>query len=134
MRTGSGPKLITLFAAALCGGVINAQAASSPEPGGTPDDAALALTKPDEYAWKLFLFINRQAAQDKPGLPDPSKATVQQYDSDKDTIWESWALASGVNVVAESGKRGLSESCARTPGLGRPKARPGGGENTISRF
>jgi hypothetical protein len=88
----------------LLGGIVQAQSPNSQEPGGTPDDTVMALTKPDEFAWKLFLFINRQAAQDKAGLPAPDKSSVRDYDPDKDTVWESWALASGVNVVTETGK------------------------------
>jgi hypothetical protein len=64
-------------------------------PGGRPEDATLAQTNPDEYAWKLFLAINRQALAGKRGVPDPSKPTVGAYEDDKSVIWETWALSSG---------------------------------------
>lgn len=65
------------------------------EPGGTAADTALAIQNPDEYAWKLFLFLNRQALPGKAGVADPGKADIRSYDPDKDVVWESWALATG---------------------------------------
>jgi hypothetical protein len=50
------------------------------EPGGTAGDALLAVTNPDEYAWKLFLFINQQAKSGSAGLPDPGKPDLKSYD------------------------------------------------------
>jgi hypothetical protein len=85
------------LAIALLVGCSSAKAGESPLsplPGGTPEDADLAINHPDDYAWKLFLGINRQAAAGKPGEPDPGK-TITQYDDDKPVVWESWALASG---------------------------------------
>src|ERR1044071_4638864 len=37
------------------------QAQAQTIPGGRPEDATMAATKPDEYAWQLFLALNRQA-------------------------------------------------------------------------
>jgi hypothetical protein len=64
------------------------------EPGGTIKAAGMAATEPDEYAWRLFLFINRQAKAECAGVADPKKKTIRDYDPDTDVVWESWALAS----------------------------------------
>lgn len=77
--------------------------AQSSEPGGLPDDAVLAIRNPDEYAWRLFLYISRQALQGQAGVPDPSKTNIIQYDDDKDVVWESWALASGLDLDFSAG-------------------------------
>jgi hypothetical protein len=74
-------------------------------PGGRPEDAALAQTDPDEYAWKLFLAINRQALSGKRGQPDPNKPNIRQYDDDMPVIWETWALSSG----GRTGKKPLPQ-------------------------
>ena len=70
-------------------------AGTDAEPGGSPDDVKMALHEPFEYAWKLFLFINRQALPGTAGTPDASKPTVKEYDDDKPVVWETWANASG---------------------------------------
>jgi hypothetical protein len=64
------------------------------EPGGTAESARLVTQDPDEFAWQLFLFINRQAELGKAGVPDAAKRTVTDYDDNKDVVWETWALAS----------------------------------------
>ena len=64
------------------------------EPGGDAESARLAIQESDEYAWKLFLWINRQGQSGIAGQADPSKASVLEYDEDKDVVWENWALAS----------------------------------------
>src|SRR5690242_7582827 len=64
------------------------------EPGGTAEAARLAAQEPDEYAWRLFLFINRQALPGLAGAVDPRKASVRDYDDDRDVVWQSWALVS----------------------------------------
>ncbi len=74
--------------------------ARTDEPGGTPADAALAKSNPDEYAWQLFFFLNRQAETDvgfHAGKIDSSKADLNSYDDDKDVVWESWALANEID-------------------------------------
>jgi hypothetical protein len=63
-------------------------------PGGSPEDIALAASDPDEYAWRLFFYINRQAQPGSAGLADPGK-TIRQYDPDQPVVWETWALISG---------------------------------------
>lgn len=65
------------------------------EPGGRPEDIALAASNPDEYAWRLFLFMNRQAAPKTAGVADASKSDIKQYDPDRPVVWETWAFASG---------------------------------------
>ena len=47
------------------------------EPGGAASDASLALSDPDEYAWNLFFFINRQALPGFAGVADGSKSITQ---------------------------------------------------------
>jgi hypothetical protein len=63
-------------------------------PGGRSEDVSLAINNPDEYAWRLFLAINRQAANGKIGEPDP-KFPITRYTDDSPVVWETWALASG---------------------------------------
>lgn len=63
-------------------------------PGGRPEDALLAKSNPDEYAWKLFLALNRQAQPNSRGVADPYKP-FNGYDLDKPVVWETWARASG---------------------------------------
>jgi hypothetical protein len=64
------------------------------EPGGTGADAYLAVNDPDEYAWQLFFFLNRQAQIGSAGIPDPWKK-FGELDTDTPVVWETWALASG---------------------------------------
>lgn len=66
------------------------------EPGGTPADAVAASQHPDEYAWQLFLFLNRQAKTGFAGVPDETKNTIRDYDDDKSVVWETWGLSSGL--------------------------------------
>jgi hypothetical protein len=68
------------------------------EPGGTPSDATMAAQNPDEYAWQLFFFLNRQAKQGSAGEADPSKTSVRNYDDDRSVVWETWGLASGLDI------------------------------------
>ena len=70
------------------------------EPGGLPQDVDLATNNPDEYAWQLFLFINRQAASGTAGVADPNR-TIREYSDDADVVWETWALASGQGDTQE---------------------------------
>jgi hypothetical protein len=74
------------------------------EPGGTPADAALAQGNPDQYAWQLFAYLNRQAETGVAGVADRTKAPFHE-DDDTDTVWESWALASS----SDNGFDNLSE-------------------------
>src|SRR5258705_294191 len=57
-------------------------------PGGRPEDTKMAQDNPDEYAWRLFLGINRQALSGRRGVPDPNR-TIRDYDDDKPVIWET---------------------------------------------
>lgn len=63
------------------------------EPGGTPEATDKAIHQAHQYAWELFSFINRQALAGSPGVADPSKANLTQYDTNSDVVWESWALS-----------------------------------------
>ncbi|HXQ11017.1 MAG TPA: hypothetical protein VN805_08485 [Caulobacteraceae bacterium] len=91
------PAVLTLAAAVVWfvtrPGAV-APAAATREPGGEPSDVATALGDPDEYAWRLFFFINRQAAPGAAGVADPGRS-IRQYDPDEPVVWETWALASG---------------------------------------
>lgn len=71
------------------------------EPGGTPQATMDALNKSDEYAWKLFFFLNHQAKQGIAGEPDASKTSIREYDADRAVVWETWALASGLDLVED---------------------------------
>ena len=87
------PCAIIIATFAFAQNLANAQPAIQ-EPGGRAVDADLAINNPDEYAWQLFLFINRQAVGGVAGVADPTKS-IQQYDADVPVVWETWALASG---------------------------------------
>jgi hypothetical protein len=109
------PKLLSLFVILLIAAVIlflyyrrnpnkpcQAQIISIPRPedpnvmpGGRAEDIAMAQSDPDEYAWKLFLAMNRQALLGKRGVPDPNRPTIHEYEDDTPVIWETWALSSG---------------------------------------
>jgi hypothetical protein len=68
---------------------------SSPvEPGGTAEDTKLAYSNPDEYAWKLFFFLNRPAQSGRAGIADKSKK-FGDFSPETPLVWETWALASG---------------------------------------
>src|SRR5438477_7316842 len=90
------------------------------EPGGTKADSDLAQSNPDEYAWRLFFFLARQAQTGTAGFPDPSKHTFLQYSPDAADVWETWALASGVNNQSEVFKCKAVEPAAWDK-LPRPK-------------
>lgn len=64
------------------------------EPGGRPQDQALALTNPDEHAWQLFMFLNRPAKPGMAGVADDSKQFGNTA-AGLSMVWETWALASG---------------------------------------
>jgi hypothetical protein len=72
-----------------------AQAAGDALPGGRPSDTALAVNDPDEFAWRLFLALCRQALPGKAGEPGPAKPSIKEYDPDQPVVWETWALANG---------------------------------------
>jgi hypothetical protein len=92
------------------------------EPGGRPEDAQLATTNPDEYAWRLFLFINRQALAGAAGTADPSKNSIRDFDPDRDVVWESWALASG--LVTRSTPQGLTLVADKSEVFKTPATQP----------
>jgi hypothetical protein len=96
VTTRSNP---TRLLTALCVGafILGCQSCSGPrlkEPGGTAEDAKLALTNPDEYAWHLFFFLNHQAKSGIAGRPDETKM-FGQLDPEAPVVWETWGLASG---------------------------------------
>ncbi len=74
--------------------VDGGQAQAQTIPGGRPEDATMAATKPDEYAWQLFLALNRQALPGTRGVIDANKP-FKTYDPDKAVVWETWARGSG---------------------------------------
>jgi hypothetical protein len=55
-----------------------------------PQDSGMAITSPDEYAWRLFVALNWPALAGK-RASDPSK---RLGDAGR-TVWESWMLVSG---------------------------------------
>src|SRR5438270_7474387 len=76
----------------LCAGWSTAVSSDDEQlPGGRPEDVSLAINNPDEYAWRLFLAINRQAAVGRIGEPDP-KFPITKYTDDVPVVWETWAL------------------------------------------
>jgi len=96
MTTGfiSHRTLWALFCGVL---ILGSQSCSAPrlkEPGGTAEDARMAFTNPDEYAWRLFFFLNHPAKEGIAGKPDETKK-FGQLDEQAAVVWETWALASG---------------------------------------
>ncbi|MBY3173132.1 MULTISPECIES: hypothetical protein [Rhizobium] len=92
------PLLVSAIAtaAALNGSSL---AADLVEPGGTAAATHQATFAKDEYGWRLFFFLNQQARADKAGVPDDSKASFAQYDANQPVVWETWALATGGELV-----------------------------------
>jgi hypothetical protein len=66
-----------------------------PTLGGTQQDRYSSFFDSDQYAWKLFLALNRQADPKMPGVPDAKYPDLTRYDNDTPVVWESWALSSG---------------------------------------
>jgi hypothetical protein len=87
--------MMLAFVPATFGDVASAQ---TREPGGTPEAAMLALSNPHEFAWQLFLYVNRQARSGAVGEVDETKTSIAQFDPDRPVIWETWALASGLDI------------------------------------
>jgi len=85
-----------LLATSTSGGAVQQDA----EPGGSEKDTETALTNPDEYAWQLFMYLNRQAAAGVAGRVDTNKK-FGQLDPDASVVWETWALASGGPKASE---------------------------------
>lgn len=63
------------------------------EPGGGGLDVEMAVFQTDEFAWRLFLWLNTQADLDaSPGSQRPGASPIA-YDPDTPVVWETWALA-----------------------------------------
>ncbi len=101
-----GLLLLATFITVAFMGTLSSQQKKNPEPstpqkqeiGGRPEDTALAINNPHEFAWQLFFAINRQAMLGKAGVPDPTKPTIKDYDPDQPVVWETWALCSGGRI------------------------------------
>lgn len=110
--------------------------AQTTEPGGTPEATVLALTKPHEYAWQLFLYLNRQAMGGAAGRVDESKRSIANYDPDRDVVWETWSLASGLDIGPAGvviNKSEVFKNPATPPAAWEDLPRgPGGTEKTLS--
>jgi hypothetical protein len=98
--------IFALIVAGLCSSIsafrdprVAAAMAGIVEPGGTPADATLAETNPDQYAWELFAYLVRQAQSGAAGVADPNKLPFHEQD-DTDGVWETWALASSAAADA----------------------------------
>ncbi|WP_218511785.1 hypothetical protein [Variovorax sp. dw_308] len=87
--------LVTIVA--LAASVLDPHAMAQPmtEPGGNAAATELALKTPDEYAWRLFLYINLPAKPGVAGVPDDTKHLGDPSDS---VVWESWAMSSGKDL------------------------------------
>ncbi|HLI65080.1 MAG TPA: hypothetical protein VKU90_01835 [Caulobacteraceae bacterium] len=89
--------LAATFAAGAAGAPTPAQPAAPDaalEPGGAPADIAQAISDPDEYAWRLFTYVNTQAEPGAAGVAAPGRS-IRDYEPDKPVVWETWALISG---------------------------------------
>jgi hypothetical protein len=64
-------------------------------PGGAAQDVADAVSRPHEYAWRLFLSLNRKADQGRRGELDQAKGGIKEFEDDRPVVWVTWAKASG---------------------------------------
>jgi hypothetical protein len=88
-------KQIALALSASCIALIGtASAQNIPEPGGTAADQVVALTNPDEFAWRLFFFLNRPAKAGSAGIADDTRMFGDVAGA-APMVWETWAMASG---------------------------------------
>lgn len=125
---------------AMLGAWSPAQAQELAEPGGTPADTLEALTNPDEYAWRLFLYVNHQAKPGVAGVADATKTGVGDYDPDTNTVWESWALASGLDLARDAATGAIVVAGNVSEVFKQPATEPvawdalprGGAEKTLS--
>ena len=122
MRTSTS-MIAGLVGLAFLGFVSPLSAQQIVEPGGRPEDATLASSNPDEFAWQLFLYINRQALLGAAGVADPSKGSIRDFDSDRDVVWETWALASGL-VIAQNPDGSLGYIDNKSEVFKRPATQP----------
>jgi hypothetical protein len=56
------------------------------------------LSNPHEFAWQLFLYLNRQARVGVAGEVDETKRSIAEFDPDRSVVWETWGLASGLDI------------------------------------
>jgi hypothetical protein len=78
-----------------CSDLPATDVSSSTEPGQMKAWAACAQADPDEYAWRLFFYLNQQADPKKRGSPDPSRSGFRDSEAGKAVVWETWARSSG---------------------------------------
>lgn len=84
LASATGISLAALFASVII------SCAPSPD---VPNPTRTALPRADEFAWRLFMDVSRQALPDKAGQADPSCASIKTYSEDCCVVWESWALS-----------------------------------------
>lgn len=84
---------IQLFAIVMAGGLMaftqNSSAQNSPFD--EPQDSAMAVLRPDEYAWRLFVALNWPADVDNK-LPHP----MAKLGAHGPVVWETWKNANEV--------------------------------------
>jgi hypothetical protein len=114
--------LYPILCTGLWAATFSADAQQLVEPGGRPEDAKLANSDPNEFAWQLFLFLNHQARQGVAGVADSSKTSIRDYDADRAVVWETWGLASG--LVVRNGAGGLSYVDNKSEVFKRPATQP----------
>ena len=73
------------------------QPAAEAPPGGRAVDAVQARDSPQAYAWRLFDYLDRQAAPGASGVADPARP-IGRYEADTPVVWETWALVSGARA------------------------------------
>ena len=66
-----------------------------PTPGGAPQDRFSAFFEPDQYAWRLFLSLSRQADPGSPGTPDAKYPNLTHFDSDAPVVWGKLGISFG---------------------------------------
>lgn len=104
----------------LCAALLSSLlAAAQPLPGGRPEDAQLAKSDPDEFAWRLFLALERPANPNARGEPDPEHGALADTEPDRAVVWESWAQATGGRMPEKPHLQ--SEPSEVFPDRGAPK-------------
>lgn len=72
-----------------------------------PQDTAMALFQPDEYAWRLFVSLNWPA---EAGACTPDRK--KKLGDGGEVVWERWALKSNVFLPKAAEPKPWSDQCA----------------------
>lgn len=106
-------KLCSVVLAALCIFAITEVRAANPWE--EPSDPAIAINKPFEYAWKLFIALNWPAGPNCKS--DPSK----KLGDAGPTVWEKWRERSETYLPEAEAPPSWAQVCATSVAAAQPK-------------